>query len=69
MLMHRRSWIGERGDSCSLLEVQDVLDMMVDAGRAAMGEDVGSDLAQRGLEENELTIVDSAAGLLAQKFD
>jgi ribosomal protein L11 len=52
-----------------LLEVQDVLDMMVDAGRAAMGEDVGSDLAQRGLEENELTIVDSAAGLLAQKFD
>ena len=43
--------------------------MMVDAGRAAMGEDIGSDLAQRGLEENELTIVDPAAGLLAQKFD
>jgi hypothetical protein len=69
MLMHRRSWIGERGDSGPLLEMQDVLDMMVDAGRAAMREDIGSDLAQRGLEENELTIVDPAAGVLAQKFD
>jgi hypothetical protein len=67
--MHWRAWIGERGDSCSLLEMQDVFDMMVDARRPAVCEDVGSDLTQRGFEEHELTIVDLPAGGLAQKFD
>jgi hypothetical protein len=43
--------------------------MMVDTRRAAVGEDVGSDLTQRGLEEHEVTIVDLAAGFVAQKLD
>jgi hypothetical protein len=42
---------------------------MVDPGRPPVGEDVGADLADRGLEENEVAVVDLAADLFAQEFD
>ncbi len=67
--MHRRAWICERGNRAAVGKPQDILDVVVDARRPAVREDVGADLAESGLEEHELAIVDLAAERLAQKLD
>jgi hypothetical protein len=67
--MHRRARIGERRRRGAVRKLQDVLDVMVDPWRSPVGEHVGADLADRGLEENEVAVVDLAADLFAQELD
>lgn len=67
--MHGRPWIAEGRDRVAAGELQDVFDVMIDTWRPAVGEDVGTDLAEGGLEEHDLAVVEIAADRLAQKFD
>jgi len=69
VVVHRRAWIGEGRDGVALGVLQNVFDVMVNARRPPVGEDVGADLADSRLEENELAIVDLAADRIAQKLD
>jgi hypothetical protein len=67
--MHGRPWISERCDRGAVGELQDVLDVNVDAWRPPMGEDVRADLADGGFEEHEIAVIDRSVDRLAQKFN
>jgi hypothetical protein len=69
VVVHGWAWIGERRDGVALGELQDIFDVMVNAGRTPMGEDVGANLAEGGLEEHDLAVVDLAADRHAQELD
>jgi hypothetical protein len=67
--MRRRTWIGERCNRVAAGKLQDILDVVVDPRWPAVCEDVRADLADGGLEEDELAVVDFAADRVAQELD